>query len=536
MKEVSEFISAVSGLLLVTLLIAGFVLLCFAIFRPPAWLRDLVGMWRESRRTVKRLKAAGIEAEFEDRSTPTEAVASEVPPAAPESPATLMEESASPDAESKFFEAIGLLHDGKYAEGMVLIRESVASETDHDKIISRVAFGQYIGFDRGSREALADLRATTANNPRVIRARLYLADALGASGETEAALRELRAAMALSASSTEQAEVATKIGNLLHRTDRAGEAKEFMLSRLREAAEPAARAVLAAGAAKLFDGSSVVSRDHALALYEIAHQSTPNDQSLLFDLGYAASKFDAEGTAYMLYKELVQRDPSHVAGWNNLGVAADRLHIPASAVRAYRRAEALHHSLAMSNLAQLLINAGFLEEAAALLETARAQKKVDDHVLAVTGRLATAREEDRKRNTELASRGETLRKWRQRHAHGLLGSLAHEQLSGTYVGTDGLKFVIEQASATTVAGTFDLDSTKSATFTGHVQGQLLLIAWKTVAAKPPAWHSIDNGRGVLVADTPESLSGFRLASDKVIDVDDIDDWVLWNLRRVSQSA
>jgi tetratricopeptide (TPR) repeat protein len=534
-KNVTEFLSAITELLVVFLLIALFVLICIAIFRPPTWLRELARMWRESRRTVKRVKAAGIEAEFEDRESAPPLSAEAAPPATQSAAVT---QNAAPEsgAEDKFFEAIRLLGHGEYAEGMALMRETVAGETDQRVVVTRIALGQYFGFGGGCSQALGDLRATAANNPRLVRVRRYLADALAESGEVDAALQELRDAASLSTEVAEQAEIAARVASMLHRADRTKEAKAFIFAELRSATEPAARSSLALTAAKIFEGDSAEARDHVLALYEIARQSTPNDQSMLFDFAYAASNYDANGAAYILYKQLVARDSENAAALNNLGVAAERLQMAASAVRAYRRAEVLKHDLAIANLAQLLVTAGFLDDAAKLLETVRSNEKVDDHVLAVIGRLGAAREEDKKRNNELTSHAEKLSKWRMRHAVGLLGAAKADALVGEYVGSNGYKFTIESASTAAVLGTFEIDSSKSATFTGYVEGQLLLIRWRTVPAKPPAWYSAELGRGVLFIETHDTLTGFRIAKEKVFDVDDVGSWVSWSLRRLPSSA
>ena len=56
--------------------------------------------------------------------------------------------------------------------------------------------------------------------------------------------------------------------------------------------------------------------------------------------------------------------PDRAAGtWNNLGVQFDHCDLPSKSVGAYRKAEELGETLAMSNLAQKLIKAGFLKEA-----------------------------------------------------------------------------------------------------------------------------------------------------------------------------
>lgn len=538
MKQITELLSALSGLLLVMLLIATCVLIAAAVFRPPEWLRELITTWRESKRTVKRLKAGALEAEFEDQvvtsslGTPAQTEPSDV--SDDESKPATKAADATPD--DRFWSGVGILYQGKYTEGMAAVRETLSGETDQRKVAMRLALAQHVGFRAGATQALTDLRSTASNNPRVAKARAWLAEALAESGQLDDACRELHEAITVAVDASERADINTRLAALLAKHDRPAEARDLLFSELLNTSEPLAKAKLAIAAAKLFDGESSVAHDHVLALHELAVSSTPNDRGLLFDVAYAASKNDANGTAYLMYQDLVARQPDNKGAWNNLGVAADRLDMSASAVRAYRTAESLDHSLAMANLAQSLLNAGFVEDASALLDRARTKKAVDDHVLKVTGSLAAVREEDTKRNKELRERGKVLHKWRLRHAQALLGRLQLDSLIGVYAGSDGLTLSIESASAIAISGWFQLDGTKTASFTGHIEGQLLLLAWKTNPAKAPAWHSIDAGRGLLVAGDSDTLTGYRLPADKVLDVDDVAQWSEWNLRRVQSTA
>jgi tetratricopeptide (TPR) repeat protein len=56
--------------------------------------------------------------------------------------------------------------------------------------------------------------------------------------------------------------------------------------------------------------------------------------------------------------------------WNNIGSARQALQLSAKAATSYRRAIDREETMAMSNLAYMLLNAGFLPEAQAICDAA----------------------------------------------------------------------------------------------------------------------------------------------------------------------
>ncbi|MBI2358551.1 MAG: hypothetical protein HYV04_06535 [Deltaproteobacteria bacterium] len=66
--------------------------------------------------------------------------------------------------------------------------------------------------------------------------------------------------------------------------------------------------------------------------------------------------------------------------WNNLGVQFDRFDLAGKSVEAYRTAENLGETLAMSNLARKLLKAGFLKEAQEICNRALQVENYDKNV------------------------------------------------------------------------------------------------------------------------------------------------------------
>lgn len=99
-----------------------------------------------------------------------------------------------------------------------------------------------------------------------------------------------------------------------------------------------------------------------LAMMERELEINPSDTQKRFQLAYAHSQNDNDPLSMYHYEKIpyAQREATT---WNNLGVAYQRSSLSAMSVSAYQTAAKKGETLAMSNLAELLMSAGFLEEA-----------------------------------------------------------------------------------------------------------------------------------------------------------------------------
>ena len=110
-------------------------------------------------------------------------------------------------------------------------------------------------------------------------------------------------------------------------------------------------------------------QDLFLGLSEKLVQLLPGDMDARFRLAYRYSEMDRNELALFHYLKIPYQERSDMT-WNNLGVAFDQLELSSKSVKSYRIAESKNNTLSMSNLAQKLIRAGFLDEAGQLCDTA----------------------------------------------------------------------------------------------------------------------------------------------------------------------
>lgn len=142
-------------------------------------------------------------------------------------------------------------------------------------------------------------------------------------------------------------------------------------------------------------------KDLLLGLSEKLLELCPSDSAARFSLAYNYGQ--AGHNELSLYHYL--KIPFHerdAAAWNNLGFQYGGLDLNSKSVRAYRRAESLGETLAMSNIAHNLAAAGFLPEAEEICNRALKIKDYHKNIGGVITRMkAIQEEEDEKENDNL---------------------------------------------------------------------------------------------------------------------------------------
>lgn len=105
-------------------------------------------------------------------------------------------------------------------------------------------------------------------------------------------------------------------------------------------------------------------------------QLNPDDVDSRFSLAYEYSQANQNDLSLYYYLK-IPYDRRQSMAWNNLGVQFDFAGLPSKSVEAYRKSEDLGETLAMSNLAEKLLKAGFVSEARDICD--RATKMADYH-------------------------------------------------------------------------------------------------------------------------------------------------------------
>lgn len=215
-----------------------------------------------------------------------------------------------------------------------------------------------------------------------------------------------------------------KVGTKLHRISKAAhayvknnqkdEAVNVLLKELREdLSEDEKRLIYEylADVAKAMENNELFT-----AFAEKALTLNPSNSSLRFDLAYKYSKMDKDGLALYHYNILVSSS-SDSSNYNNLGVAYAILEMPGKAVEAYIKASELGATISRTNLAQKLLNEGFIDYANEhLKEAMKSDNYEKDNVARVLSRIDSIHEEENKKEKDVLESVVAERRFKQDYA------------------------------------------------------------------------------------------------------------------------
>lgn len=136
------------------------------------------------------------------------------------------------------------------------------------------------------------------------------------------------------------------------------------------------------------------------AFSEKALLLNPSNNSLRFNLAYKYSNMDKDKLALFHYNILAVNSPDS-SNYNNLGVAYANLEMPSKAVECYIKASELGATISRANLAQKLLNEGFIDYAnEQLKEAMKSENYEKDNIGRALSRIDRIREEETKKEKE----------------------------------------------------------------------------------------------------------------------------------------
>jgi hypothetical protein len=165
--------------------------------------------------------------------------------------------------------------------------------------------------------------------------------------------------------------------------------------------------------------------EELLAIMERIVDLDPSDTRIRFSLAYKHAEVGNNDLALFHYLRIPYNEREPVA-WNNLGVVFDHFDLSAKSVEAYRKAEAAGETLAMSNLAQKLITAGFLPEAQKQCDAALQIGNYHKNIPHTMARLKSRPGEEEKKEAELLEKAKPIRDFYAEYGRALLRTEPHD--------------------------------------------------------------------------------------------------------------
>jgi tetratricopeptide (TPR) repeat protein len=262
------------------------------------------------------------------------------------------------------------------AEKIKLVNDEYAKSPLHvedDNALRWEALNEFYQLAHGTSGTISKLRQLVQKNPNSIGVQEQLAKGLAHIGEGRAAARTFETAAGKASTSKKRVRLLALAARAFARSNQDDDVAR-LITEMRVDAETMPELEL-----QVLDTLVDISRTKndlkaSIPPLERIVELNPDDYDARFSLAYAHSQKSNDALALFHYMKIPD-DRRTGATWNNVGVSSDEQGLAVKAVAAYKNAETLNETLAMSNLAAKYLKAGFLHEAMGYCEKALQMEK-----------------------------------------------------------------------------------------------------------------------------------------------------------------
>lgn len=313
-----------------------------------------------------------------------------------------------------------------YTKKVRITLESDREKQQWDAIILKQ---KYLG---GQRNAIDELTkfAETTSNPLVFG---QLAECLQFGKKYEQAIKFHKQSIALSENEKEKSRFAVNIADCYEKIEGVSRAIKYLLEETEVA--PTEKIFIA-----LIKFASKLKNDYLFTIFsEKLLIINPVNSAVRFDLAYKYSEIGQENIAIHHYMQYL-RITDDASGFNNLGVSFNALDAKIKSIEYYKKAKEGNHTLAMANLANKYIDAGFIDEAQQMISIAESLikegKEIHENIGLAKKKLQEHMDEEDKKVKDILFESERLQKYRMDHAEAyctpseLAKDTIHRQLFG----------------------------------------------------------------------------------------------------------
>jgi len=275
------------------------------------------------------------------------------------------------------------------------------TEQDADKKLQQEAFYYFLKYECGDTSALEKLHRLSEIPNAAWDAYFWIGRCHEEGGDLERALQGYDAALKHSGSDRNKVSAVGAIARCLFKRGQTEAAYREIIEHIPTITQFNAKSELYESLGGLYERAK--NWEMRAAALEKALEFRPNDTTNRFNAAFSYSSSQLNALSYSHYRRLLTFNPKDAAAQNNLGVEAETLKMPLRSVTHYKEASTQGNTLADANLGYRLINAGFEEEATAILDRAKGQKEMHPNVGSAIAALAKSREYEKNRDQELAT-------------------------------------------------------------------------------------------------------------------------------------
>ena len=218
--------------------------------------------------------------------------------------------------------------------------------------------------------------------------------------------------------------------DLLEQTKGRDDAIAFLIGKTGAVRETNSRAQFFEKIGDLYTATGKTS--FAIVAFENALRLDPHHKHARFQAAYLYSQVDATKLfALRHYRILREQDRTYSSTLNNLGVLYSELELPFSRIKLLKMAADSKEAYGYGNLLLAYVEAGFIDEAEALLRTLPEELKNEDRIVYVQGFLRRKNKEEDDKLEKLIENAEII--YQQAYDFSVPISAIDQEMQGTWV-------------------------------------------------------------------------------------------------------
>lgn len=261
----------------------------------------------------------------------------------------------------------------------------------------------------GDTDAISHIKKYTVEQALKYEAKLALGFCYNNSEDFTTASLIYKEAVDLAENEEDKIRAVDRYANALYSNGQKRESEMILETALSNTHSPENKAYLYSELADFYEKEKDYER-RAIVI-EKALEVKPNDTSLLFKAGYSYSRSSYDELALFHYLNAKKINPDDASVRNNLGVQYENLGMPFKSVANYQEAAKRGETLALSNIAYRLMNAGFDQEARERLAEAQKSDNPHENIGQATSDLAKRKEAEEDREKAINKTALQMRKF-----------------------------------------------------------------------------------------------------------------------------
>ena len=299
------------------------------------------------------------------------------------------------------------------------------------------------GKDDSALRRLEELVDRSSNDQQVLSSAIWLSWSYTTSKDYPKAESFWLRAIAKVHGETEKSKLIARLAAVYREMGEAKKGIDLVVKRLQEISDPQGKSMLYSELANLMkeEGNKEIA---ALALEKVI-EFDPANRERLFDAAYLQREADINILSIANYQTLIGLDHKNANAYNNLAIVAAEFDLKGKQVTYFRKAIEEGNTLAMANLANLQISAGFWNEASEALDIARKDESPHENVGNAFYRLKSAQEDEEKKWESIGKKAKEFKKRLRKYVEAYFeAECSAKSFEGEWLNDKGMQIVVER--------------------------------------------------------------------------------------------